>query len=31
VNADWLGVPRLHTLHTIGACGIKTWCAKSLL
>jgi len=24
-NADWLGVPRLHTLHTIGVCGIKTW------
>jgi len=25
VNADWLVAPRLRTLHTIGACGIKTW------
>jgi len=24
VNADWLGAPRLHTLLTIGARGIKT-------
>jgi len=25
VNADWLGAPRLRTLCTIGARGIKTW------
>jgi len=25
VNADWLGAPRLCTLRTIGAHGIKTW------
>jgi len=25
VNADLLGVPRLRTLRTIGARGIKTW------
>jgi len=25
LNADWLGAPRLHTLRTIGARGIKTW------
>jgi len=25
VNADWLGAPRLRTLRTIGARGIKTW------
>jgi len=25
VNADWLGAPRLRTLRTIGARGIKTY------
>jgi len=25
LNSDWLGVPRLHTLRTIGARSIKTW------
>jgi len=24
VNADWLGAPKLHTLHSIGVHGIKT-------
>jgi len=24
VNADWLGAPRLRTLHTIGVRGIYT-------
>jgi len=25
LNADWLGAPKLRTLRTIGAHGIKTW------
>jgi len=25
LDADWLGAPRLRTLRTIGARGIKTW------
>jgi len=25
LNADWLGAPRLRTLRTIGARGIKTF------
>jgi len=25
LNADWLGAPRLRTLRTFGARGIKTW------